>query len=109
MREYVVDPSKRDDPAYLEKQRAKSRRAKQAQKRRVRQLVAEGKNAPCVDCGNQYEPFNMEYDHVRGVKSFGLGQAANSGRTVGQTKAEIAKCEIRCVMCHRRRHLAAAA
>ena len=119
MREYAAanDPDRekerarhadkmKSDPDYAARKRAASRKQSALHVRKIKKLIAEHKNCPCVDCGQQYEPFNMEFDHVRGEKKFGLGQAARTNRSVKQVLDEIAKCDVRCVLCHRRRHLA---
>jgi hypothetical protein len=58
------------------------------------------KEAPCTDCGIQFPPHIMQFDHVRGVKRFNLGSAQ---RYVSSTKTideEVAKCELVCAHCH---------
>jgi hypothetical protein len=57
---------------------------------------------PCVDCGED-DLLVLEFDHVRGVKIGAVGVIANGGASVEKLKAEIAKCEVRCANCHRRR------
>ena len=54
---------------------------------------------PCLDCGNVYPPFCMEYDHVRGDKRWALGKMANHRREA--VLAELEKCELVCCACHR--------
>ena len=56
---------------------------------------------PCLDCG-ELDPVVLEFDHVRGEKKFDVGQclARNTWQTVLD---EIAKCEVVCANCHRRR------
>jgi len=55
---------------------------------------------PCVDCG-EADPVVLEFDHVRGKKSFNIGTEANRRGEAALAK-EIAKCEVRCANCHRR-------
>ena len=57
---------------------------------------------PCVDC-NENDILVLEFDHVRGVKRATVGVMANAGASVENLMAEIAKCEVRCANCHRRR------
>lgn len=57
---------------------------------------------PCVDCGEN-DPVVLEFDHVRDVKVAGIADMVAHGRAIGAIKAEIAKCEVRCANCHRRR------
>jgi hypothetical protein len=56
---------------------------------------------PCVDCG-ETDPGVLDFDHLRDKRAnlSTLVQSAVSWRAVA---AEIAKCEVRCANCHRRR------
>jgi len=56
-------------------------------------------DTPCMDCGEQYPPFVMEYDHVRGTKRHNIGKMANHKRA--RVLEEIAKCDLVCCVCHR--------
>ena len=58
------------------------------------------KEHPCTDCGEQ-DPVVLEFDHLRD-KSFDIGQAL-SYRNWQSILDEIAKCEVVCANCHRRR------
>ena len=55
---------------------------------------------PCVDCG-EADPLVLEFDHL-GEKSFDIG-AALPYRRWQSILDEIAKCEVVCANCHRRR------
>src|SRR5258708_21695369 len=57
---------------------------------------------PCVDCG-QTDIRVLDFDHVRGKKSGEISRMMNIGCSWSTIKAEIAKCEVRCVNCHRAR------
>lgn len=59
------------------------------------------KKHPCVDCGEK-DIRVLEFD-VRGRKRASVGLLANGGASVASIREEIAKCEIRCANCHRRR------
>ena len=56
-------------------------------------------NKSCVDCGNTYPPCAMDYDHAFGEKRFSLGYAIF--HSYAAIDAEIAKCVLRCAVCHR--------
>lgn len=56
---------------------------------------------PCTDCGVQYPPAAMEFDHIRGTKKFEI--TATNYRRVDFPE-ELAKCDLRCANCHRIRH-----
>ena len=57
---------------------------------------------PCVDCG-EADVVVLDFDHVRGEKSGNLSRLAGLGLSIDRLRNEIAKCEVRCVNCHRRR------
>jgi hypothetical protein len=66
-------------------------------------LAKKHRYKPCIDCGRQLEPEKMHFDHRPGtVKLFNIGREAT--RPVAVLEAEIAKCDVRCVSCHTRRH-----
>lgn len=56
---------------------------------------------PCVDCGES-DPVVLEFDHVRGEKKNIISKMI---RTYNWSiiEEEIAKCDIRCANCHRRK------
>ena len=70
---------------------------------KIRNLLIEAKNKPCMDCGNSYSYFVMDFDHVRGKKNFGLAEASNKLRSLSVVKEEISKCDVVCANCHRQR------
>src|SRR5690349_7221534 len=55
---------------------------------------------PCVDCKTIYPPCVMDWDHIRGVKSFTVCQAWTRGQSKATILKEIEKCELRCANCH---------
>lgn len=57
---------------------------------------------PCVDCG-ETDPVILEFDHISDDKDFNLSDAARKGVSMGKLAKEIAKCEVRCANCHRRK------
>jgi hypothetical protein len=54
---------------------------------------------PCVDCGMS-DIRVLEFDHVRGVKRFGVGKLARHASSIESLQSEIDKCEVRCRNCH---------
>lgn len=58
---------------------------------------------PCVDCAER-DPLVLEFDHVdRTTKVSTLCTMATRGYAWTTVLAELAKCEVRCANCHRRR------
>lgn len=73
------------------------RREKRRQRHRARTAAA--KAVPCYDCGNQFPPVCMDFDHVRGRKRSGVSQMTQLSDEIFY--AEVAKCEVVCANCHR--------
>jgi hypothetical protein len=57
---------------------------------------------PCVDCGED-DPVVLEFDHVRGEKSYNVSTMGWLALAWDSVLKEIAKCEVRCANCHRRK------
>jgi hypothetical protein len=55
-----------------------------------------------VDCGER-DPIVLEFDHVRGSKTGNVTRMMYNKVSVEKLKAEIAKCDVRCANCHRRK------
>ena len=72
---------------------------------KLRKLVAEAKNVPCNSCGIEYpnEPWLMEFDHRdQHLKEDCVSRLIKQG-SLTKLLAEIGKCDILCVVCHRRK------
>lgn len=57
---------------------------------------------PCIDCGES-DPVVLEFDHVRGKKSYNVSAMGSLVLSWKSILKEIEKCEVRCANCHRRR------
>jgi hypothetical protein len=74
---------------------------------RTREFAARGRafinsvksGVPCIDCGIVFPPECMDFDHVRGVKLFDVGDSVH--RSISNITEEIEKCELVCANCHR--------
>lgn len=83
-----------------EKVRLKNRNYHQAMAKANTAFLRTLKEAlPCADCGKNFPHYVMEFDHVRGLKSFTVTSKADCS-----TKAmlsELDKCDIVCANCHK--------
>lgn len=59
------------------------------------------KNHPCVDCGES-DPVVLEFDHLSD-KECNISSLAVSSYSLKKIEEEIAKCEVCCANCHRKR------
>jgi hypothetical protein len=58
---------------------------------------------PCVDCG-EADILVLEFDHIDpSTKKYAMSDLSRRGKSLGELKREIDKCEVRCIKCHRRR------
>lgn len=72
-------------------------------KNRIKLLVCELKDKPCMDCGVKYPPYVMDFDHIRGKKSKGISTMTQSNYSIEKILLEIEKCDLVCANCHRER------
>jgi hypothetical protein len=75
-------------------------RARRIAEERAEYLVAFFKSHPCTDCGEP-DPVVLEFDHLSD-KRFDVGKGIRD-RNWQSVLDEIAKCEVVCANCHRRR------
>jgi hypothetical protein len=84
-------------------------RDQELQRVRVRQagmveLLRDLRRVPCADCGGQFKPFQLEFDHRDpSTKSFNVMTGRAMLMSTERVLAEVAKCDIVCVNCHRLR------
>lgn len=104
----INDPIKQREASrrHYEKNRdrviAKAKEYSKVARERIRAFItAHLKTNPCVDCG-EANIIVLEFDHIRD-KDFNLSDAARKGVSMKKLKDEIAKCEVRCANCHRRK------
>ena len=60
-------------------------------------------NQPCVDCGNKYPHYVMDFDHIDDNKEFSISWAVMNGLSKKRILEEMSKCELVCSNCHRER------
>ena len=61
------------------------------------------KRVPCADCGIQYHPEVMEFDHPPDSGKVANVSVLLKTRAIAVVLAEAAKCEVVCANCHRMR------
>lgn len=99
-REYRADYNARHSKLFLHRRIA----AHNARYRLInRHFVDEYlRHHPCVDCGEN-DIVVLEFDHVRGQKRAAISKLASMAVSRALITAEMAKCDVRCANCHRRR------
>lgn len=81
------------------RKRATSAAAYQRRYEVNRPLVDAVKAKPCADCGIQYPPYVMDFDHLSDKE--GLVSRMVWHASTEKLLAEIAKCDVVCSNCHR--------
>lgn len=77
--------------------------AQRAYRERVKAKVIDYlRTHPCVDCGED-DVIVLEFDHVRGKKKRTVASMLVQGYSFEKILLEIAKCDVRCANCHRRK------
>lgn len=90
--------------ANKDKIKARAREHTATMRRRVRSWLLDYlKVHHCVDCGES-NPVVLEFDHHdTSDKHFNIGEATSRGFSLKRVQAEVAKCEVRCANCHRKK------
>lgn len=72
---------------------------------KMKAIIQEAKhNKPCTDCGGRHPYWAMDFDHLDpSIKKFEIGRASSKCFTEVALRAELAKCELVCALCHRYR------
>ena len=85
-------------------QREKNIRRQKTRRNKYRRVIQELKTGQsCLDCGVEYPPHVLDFDHRPGeVKLFNI-TALGKVPSMKVFLAEIAKCDIVCANCHRQR------
>lgn len=83
---------------------ARSKEGKVKTRAKVKEAILEYlKGHPCIDCGEK-DPVVLEFDHRDGTeKGFAIADGVRRALGVSKVMEEIAKCDVRCANCHRRR------
>lgn len=93
-------------PEKSKKNREYAKKSKPRRRKLAQVFLTWIKQAPCMDCGVQYPPYVMDFDHrepkasAKDAVSALASRAAVSG---GRLMEEIYKCDLVCANCHRER------
>lgn len=83
---------------------AKQKTAKKARIDKVKDYLRHLKEStPCMDCGQFYKWYQMDFDHVNGKKHNTISHMVQQGSAKWRILSEVTKCEIVCANCHRQR------
>lgn len=85
-----------------EQKAEKVRRATERKHQLRTQVFEYLKTHPCIDCG-ETDPIVLEFDHIHDTKTSNIADMVGQGTGFAKILTEIAKCEVRCANCHRRR------
>jgi hypothetical protein len=98
-RNYCREYYKRNRSAYNERRYINQRKKRELFRRRIAEYLMKHQ---CVDCGES-DIRVLEFDHVRGEKKGNVSEMTGANIAWQRIEAELAKCEIRCANCHRRK------
>lgn len=89
----------------IEKQRDQRRRWKSTRRAKVKQCVADYlKTRSCADCGES-NPIVLDFDHRDPKEKLdSIANLVSSCVAISRIETEMAKCDVRCANCHRKRH-----
>jgi hypothetical protein len=79
---------------------AEARRKRERAETRTKYLIGFFQSHPCADCG-EMDPVVLEFDHLRDKRFEVTNQFAS--RNWQEILDEIAKCDVVCANCHKRR------
>ena len=101
-REKQREASRRHYAKHRDRVIAKAKEYSKIARDRTRAFISNYlKTNPCVDCG-EANIIVLEFDHFED-KKFNISDAARDGVGMKKLKAEIAKGEVRCANCHRKK------
>lgn len=99
-KEYGKEHYHKNREQNAEKQRLAKKARLDAIKTDIRKLK---ESTPCLDCGESYPYYCMDFDHVNGKKTTHISEMVQQGAARWRIFSEITKCEVVCANCHRKR------
>lgn len=98
-RDYSKEHYRKNSVAHNQRRRVNTCRYAWRNRSLVREYL---EKHPCVDCG-EANPLVLEFDHVTDNKLGDVSTMAGQGFRWKRIADEMAKCEVRCANCHRRK------
>lgn len=89
----------RNRATYIRREVARIKAYREQNRALIREYL---RSHPCVDCGES-DVVLLEFDHRNPAEKTGYVTLLAVRKPWGRVVAEIAKCDVRCVVCHRRR------
>lgn len=98
-REYSKSHYRANSVTYIQRARSNFDQYVSRNRHRIKALL---RLHPCIDCGES-DPVVLEFDHVTDNKSADVSYMVGQGMRWERIELEIAKCQVRCANCHRRK------
>lgn len=99
-REYIKEHYYKNKDYYLKKAKKRNKKEKEKKSKYIYNYL---KNHPCVDCGER-DILVLEFDHKdRQDKNHTISIILRENIRFKKLTNEVAKCEVRCANCHRRK------
>ena len=99
-REYIKEHYKKNTSYYIAKAKVRKQKVRQEHFSYIESYL---ERHPCVDCG-ETDILVLEFDHRdRKDKCYDISVLTMKGVKLQRVIDEIAKCDVRCSNCHRRR------
>ena len=68
----------------------------------MQEVLRDLRRVPCADCGGRFKPYQLDFDHRDpATKSFNVMTGRAMLMSTAKVLAEVAKCDVVCVNCHR--------
>lgn len=71
---------------------------------KYKKMAVEYLGGKCVECGFNKDVAALAFHHIRGEKKFNIN-GSNLNRSWAKIQAELDKCELVCINCHRKKHI----
>ncbi len=88
---------------HYQRNKAKYTERNKVQRAEMRAYIQELKNKPCMDCGESFPYYVMDFDHTADDKAINVSSAIADRWSKDRVTAEIAKCDLVCSNCHKER------